>query len=411
MEEKVYVAWRDPIERSWHPVGILTVDENDTYNFVYTRGAMKSNFVAFARMKDKNSVYRSNELFHLFSNRILPVGRPEYNDYLNWLDIDEISYSPFKMLAITEGIKATDNLEFFQCPGVTSSGKLEVKFLIHGLRYFQKEAIARINKLEQGEELFLMPDIQNKYDPNAMALRTDDPVQVIGYCPRFLSPDIHKLLKENKRDDVKVTVKKVNKDAPINLRLLCNLVASWPDNFKPCDEEEFEPVIHHSNYLGLIRKAKTPKSSVGVLAQSSGDFTSMDQYDDNNGISKSQMVRSITSSMDEYKKGGKMTMKNYAYGRRKELKVARSLRGKGASVKMSPGSRGAADLKASFSPTRKWNVQVKASRGPSPASPSRRDLGRLKQGASRTGATPVLAKVTPKGTTYKSARTGRTLKP
>ncbi len=104
-------------------------------------------------------------------------------------------------------------------------------------------------------------------------------------------------------------------------------------------------------------------------------------------------------------------MNQYGYGRRKEHKVAKSLRGKGASVKVSPGSKGAADLKVSFSPTRKWNVQVKSSRGPSPASPSTRDLGRLKQGASRSGATPVVAKVTPKGTTYKSARTGRKLKP
>ena len=104
-------------------------------------------------------------------------------------------------------------------------------------------------------------------------------------------------------------------------------------------------------------------------------------------------------------------MNQYGYGRKKELKVAKSLRGRGASVKISPGSRGAADLKASFSPNRNWNIQVKASRGNSPASPSRRDLGRLKQSASRTNATPVVAKVTPRKTTYTSARTGRTLKP
>ena len=50
-------------------------------------------------------------------------------------------------------------------------------------------------------------------------------------------------------------------------------------------------------------------------------------------------------------------MNQYGYGRKKELKVAKSLRGRGASVKISPGSRGAADLKASFSPNRKWNIQ------------------------------------------------------
>lgn len=137
----------------------------------------------------------------------------------------------------------------------------------------------------------------------------------------------------------------------------------------------------------------------------------MVRYDNNNSISKSQMAGSIASSKDEYKKGGGLTVNQFGYGQRKEHKVAKSLRGKGASVKVSPGSRGAADLRVSFSPTRKWNVQVKSSRGSSPASPSSRDMGRLKISASRSGATPVVAKVTPKGTTYKSARTGRTLKP
>jgi len=138
---------------------------------------------------------------------------------------------------------------------------------------------------------------------------------------------------------------------------------------------------------------------------------SMVQYNDNNVNSKSQLVGSIASSKDEYKKGGKVTMNQYGYGRRKENQVARSLRGKGASVKVSPGSRGAADLRVSFSPTRKWNVQVKSSRGSSPASPSSREMGRLKISASRRGATPVVAKVTSKGTTYTSARSGRKLRP
>lgn len=39
----------------------------------------------------------------------------------------------------------------------------------------------------------------------------------------------------------------------------------------------------------------------------------------------------------------------YKYGREKELKIARSLKGKGASVKVSEGSKGAADLRVEFS--------------------------------------------------------------
>ncbi len=89
-----------------------------------------------------------------------------------------------------------------------------------------------------------------------------------------------------------------------------------------------------------------------------------------------------------------MPKSQYKYGRDKEVKLARSLRAKGASVKVSKGSKGAADLKATFSTGRKWNIQVKSSRKGTPASPSAKDLGRLKQGATKSGATPVVAKVT-----------------
>jgi hypothetical protein len=104
-------------------------------------------------------------------------------------------------------------------------------------------------------------------------------------------------------------------------------------------------------------------------------------------------------------------MKHYNYGRRQENRVAQSLRSKGAKVTVSPGSRGAADLTARFSPSRTWKVQVKSSRGCSPASPCARDIGRLKISASRSNATPVISKVTPRGITFTSARNGRTLRP
>ena len=106
-----------------------------------------------------------------------------------------------------------------------------------------------------------------------------------------------------------------------------------------------------------------------------------------------------------------MAKSQYDYGRDKELKIARSLRAKGASVKVSKGSKGAADLKANFSTGKKWNIQVKSTRKGTPASPSVRDLGRLKQGATRSGATPVVAKVSRGKVTYSSARSQRNLKP
>lgn len=101
----------------------------------------------------------------------------------------------------------------------------------------------------------------------------------------------------------------------------------------------------------------------------------------------------------------------YKYGRDKEQKIARSLRVRGASVKVSKGSKGASDLKATFSTGRKWNIQVKSTRKGTPASPSARDLGRLKQSATKSGATPVVAKVSRGRVSFSSARSGRKLTP
>lgn len=103
--------------------------------------------------------------------------------------------------------------------------------------------------------------------------------------------------------------------------------------------------------------------------------------------------------------------KQIRFGIKKEQKVAQSLRSYGAKVVRSPGSHGAADLKAKFPTGTKWNIQVKATRSGIPASPSSKDLGRLKQSAKMENATAVVAKVSPKRRIeYKSAR-GRELVP
>lgn len=106
-----------------------------------------------------------------------------------------------------------------------------------------------------------------------------------------------------------------------------------------------------------------------------------------------------------------MPKDQYKYGRGKEQKVAQSLRRKGAKVEVSKGSKGAADLIAKFPSGTKWNVQVKATRSGTAASPSAKDAGRLKQVATKSKSTAVVAKVSPKGIEYKSVRSGRTLIP
>ena len=64
----VYLAWQEPKDRGWFPVGRLSFDGN-VYQFVYTKGALKSpNFIPFGRMLNLRDVYVSKELFPLFAN-------------------------------------------------------------------------------------------------------------------------------------------------------------------------------------------------------------------------------------------------------------------------------------------------------------------------------------------------------
>ncbi len=266
---KLYVAGQDRKNRSWHPLGILTYDENKTYRFVYTKGSRSmKNSVFLGRMNDLRAVYESGDLFPLFRNRLLPNSRPEYSKYLQWLGIGRDEDNPLDVLAMSEGIRATDTLEVFGHPTPNSKGEYEVRFFARGLRYVSKRVLERVDILKKGERLSLAHDMQNKHDAHAMALRTDDPVEFVGYCPRYLAPDFLELLNRNNPMDTVVTVVRVNKGAPLDLRLSCKLVTPWPESFEPFSYEEFEPLVEHSHLTGPAPEADDAVISPGFLQSS-----------------------------------------------------------------------------------------------------------------------------------------------
>jgi len=244
---KLYIAWQDPVERRWYPVGRLTF-EDKVYRFVYTKGAEKAQnskrFIPFGRLKDLRVPYESNELFPLFANRLLSEKRPEYENYIKWLKLDKNFHDnrQLAMLAITGGGRGTDSLEILPCPLPTSKGEYEVIFFSHGLSHLEKSILELVNKLKSGDRLFLMFDVQNLYDPRAITLRTDDPVIIVGYCPRYLTKDFSDILEKCGNSIPQVSVEQVNTDAPLQLRLLCKLNSPWPDSFQPCSGELFEPL-------------------------------------------------------------------------------------------------------------------------------------------------------------------------
>lgn len=239
----LFVAYQDVKSRQWAPVARLT-REDGRYRFAYTKGAKDlPNFVPFGRMKELDVEYVSEKLFPLFANRVLPKSRPEYSEYLTWLGLTHASHDTLEELARTGGLRATDTLELIPCPAPTERNRYEVFFFCRGLRHLSLDSQQRAAELKSGERLYLAQDLQNGSDCTALLLRTDDPVTLIGYAPRYYSADFTQLISRVGPAEVTVSVERVNFSAPSQYRVLCKLSAPWPADFAPCESGQYETLV------------------------------------------------------------------------------------------------------------------------------------------------------------------------
>ena len=234
---RLLVAWQNPQNREWIPIGNLYY-ENNLYKFCYVEGVRKAKeegftyFTNFAEMNDLESIYTSPTLFPQFANRVLAKSRPEYERYQKWLMLDSSS-TPLEELAKNNGVRVTDNIELYKIP--TKSDKYIVEFFSHGISHLIPSYQERVKSLQVNEKLYLMRDLQNEYDNNALLIRTKGPMELVGYVPRIYAGDFTKLL-----GNASLRVKQINQDSPMQFQLLCEFSADWVDGFKPFCEEEFE---------------------------------------------------------------------------------------------------------------------------------------------------------------------------
>lgn len=233
----VYLVWQDHISRLWHPVAKLT-RKDGYFLFSYTRGAAKlDRFKAFVRMEDMSKVYRSDDLFPMFKNRIIPPNRPEFYKTLEWVDMDKNEYDPLSYLAYTGGARNTDNYMIIPIP-VEINGVYTFKFLVSGVRYLSSDSMQAIESLQVGEELSYRFEENNQHDKNAILLETREQTK-IGYCPRYLAEDFKKLILNDSLESGEFIVEKVNLDAPSQFRILCSFSTKWPENFIPFVSEDY----------------------------------------------------------------------------------------------------------------------------------------------------------------------------
>ena len=243
--KSLFLAWQNPVSRTWHPIGRLTFDGR-LYRFGYIQGATvaqaEGNFKPLWAFPDFNHIYESAELFPLFANRLLRRSRPEYPDFVQWLNIPEHKDDPIALLSRSGGQRATDSLEVFPCPERDEQGRYHVHFFAHGLRHLPPETQPRIHQLQPDNRLYVAHDCQNPYDSKALILRTEDKY-IVGYCPRYLVDDFFDLLC-HAPDKLEILVERVNlPPTPLQFRLLCNLTAEWSADFQPFSGSAYQPLV------------------------------------------------------------------------------------------------------------------------------------------------------------------------
>ena len=93
-----------------------------------------------------------------------------------------------------------------------------------------------------GSRLCPLLDVQNCADANAVALKCPDDNVIIGYVPAFYARDLKIIFSnEDCAKYAKITVRRNNRDAPDQLKLMCELVTTVPKDFVPLDTYDHEP--------------------------------------------------------------------------------------------------------------------------------------------------------------------------
>lgn len=169
--------------------------------------------------------------------------REEYKRFLEWGDFKTNTQpDPLAVLGVTEGRRNTDYFEVFPSPIQNAAGEYQFRFFLHGIEWLAEESKTRVSTLKKKERLLCMFDAQNSYDPDAVALRTEDDRKIVGYLPRYINKDFSEIFNKCDSETLYFKVVRANNDAPLQFKVLCQLNACWPTNYKPFSSDDFLPI-------------------------------------------------------------------------------------------------------------------------------------------------------------------------
>lgn len=204
-KDYVYLVWKEPNTRRQYVVGQLT--KNGKYEFSYgfeVEAAIGVGFNHLIPFDNINNVYESDLLFPVFSSRLPDKKRRGIEDILSKYGLEE--FNDYLLLKRSGAQLPIDNLKFIDPLLDEDSGRITRIFDLAGVRHYlgcDGEECYKSVELEVGEELLLVPEIENQYDNNAIKVVTKSDV-LIGYIPRFYNKELSELLKKGYKYTCKV---------------------------------------------------------------------------------------------------------------------------------------------------------------------------------------------------------------
>lgn len=244
----LFLAWQDTgPSRAWFPIGRLDADlDRHHFTFGYTRGAERAASVAGLRplesFPDFRRTYESNRLFPLFQNRVLEPSRPDFQEYLQQLDLDPSEADPISILAISGGARKTDNLQVFPKIERQPDGSFCCRFFLHGSRYANTAAQQALSQVQSGQDLRISLELNNPATRLALQIHTQD-YHMIGWAPRYLIGDLKKAIDDSPEAVVGKIVKVNPAPAPTNQRVLIELTGRLPAGHSPMSDPDFQLIM------------------------------------------------------------------------------------------------------------------------------------------------------------------------
>ena len=245
-ERAVFLAWQDPRERQWFPVGRLDAHGDPLrYRFRYIGGAERAreeaNYPLTVGFPDIRGDYRSQRIFPVFQNRVISPKRADFPAYMRNLDWPaDPPPDPISILQVSGGRRVTDSYEVFPKIIKREDGGFTCRFFLHGLRYVNKAARRRVDNIQKGETLYMTLELTNPATGLAIQIQTED-YHMVGWTPRYLAFDLFLAMAESPNDYRARVVRLNPPPAPLSNRLLIEMEGRW-ENHEPMSGPDYKPL-------------------------------------------------------------------------------------------------------------------------------------------------------------------------